>query len=158
MMDGSLRRTERKTRFRASGRALVAEDSFAGVAEAPVRKGTESMMYSIRIPDLAIGVQCPSCDQSFWASGPTGYRDDQPICDACLLASCHPLGMLLALALVTRQLANLRMEKAGDYDAALREVGVFAQVYEQVAAKNGPPRRFELPKKYQTVAADDLPL
>lgn len=156
MMDGSVGRTEKKMRFRASQRALVSEDSFVGVAATPTRKATDSTMYSIRIPDLAVGVQCPSCDQSFWASGPTGYEDDAPICDACLLASCHPLGMLLALALVTRQLANLRTEEAADYDAALREVGVFAQVYEQVAVKSGPPRRFELPEKYRTVAAEDL--
>ena len=157
MMDGFAGRMETNGRLRASQRVLVAEESFVGTPEASARRGTESTMYSIRVPAVPLGVQCPLCDQSFWASGPTGYEDDEPICDACLLASCHPLGMLLALALVIRQLANLQTEE-GDYDAALREVGVFAQVYEQVAAKSGPPRRFELPEKYRAVAVDDLPL
>ena len=134
---------------RTSQRALVAEESFLGPTTDPLRAGTDGVHYSIRVPSLAVGVRCPTCEQSFWAAGPTGYADETPICDACLLQACHPLGMLLALSLVTRQLANLSPKEGKDFESALQEVGVFARVYEQVASQEGPPRRFELPEEYR---------
>lgn len=149
MVERSAGRNEKERPFRTSHRALVAEESVLGSGSGGARDGAAGIDHSIRIPRLAHGVQCPKCQQSFWASGPTGYENELPICDACLLEVCHPLGMLLALALITRQLAHLESGQAADYDHALKEAGIFAQVYEQVASQDGPPRRFELPEKYR---------
>lgn len=146
MLDGRFE-AEGSSDFRPSPRALVAEEAFGG--SGPVDGDPSPVGYAIRVPKVPIGALCPRCATCFWASGPTGYENERAICDACLLEACHPLGMLLALALVTRQLANLSTEAGSDYDGALREVGLFAQVYEQVAAQDGPPRKFELPQPYR---------
>lgn len=157
MREGTAGESGKDVLVRTSHRALVAEESFIGPVGQAQREVPGSVMYSIRMPQAALGVQCPKCGLSFWAAGPTGYEDELPICDACLLESCHPLGMLLALALVTRQLANLQVGEGGDYDQALRETGIFAQVYEQVASQDGPPRRFELPEKYRRWDDEGIP-
>ncbi len=146
MLDGRFE-TEGTSDFRPSHRALVAEEAFGG--SGPLEEDTSPVSYAIRVPKVPIGALCPRCGTCFWASGPTGYENERAICDACLLEACHPLGMLLALALVTRQLANLSTKEGDDYDGALKEVGIFAQVYEQVAAQDGPPRKFELPQPYR---------
>ena len=152
MLDGRFD-AEGSSDFGPSHRALVAEEAFGGSIS--MDRDLSPVGYAIRVPEVPIGALCPRCDTCFWASGPTGYENERAICDACLLEACHPLGMLLALALVTRQLANLSAQEGDDYDGALQEVGLFAQVYEQVAAQDGPPRKFELPQLYRDV--QDVP-
>jgi hypothetical protein len=98
------------------------------------------VLYSIRVPEPSGEVECGSCRTRFLAAGPTGYADDDPICDLCLLVASEDLGMVLALVAVVRAFAAPPYEKSRHYWAALAEVGSFGRIYERVAARSGPPR------------------
>ena len=98
--------------------------------------------YSIRLARPSRSVHCPLCGRSFLASGPTGFRDEEPICDLCLLEKVEDLGVVLALAAVSRAFATSRYASRAEYDLALGELGAFARIYERVAARSGPPRIF----------------
>ncbi len=105
----------------------------------------EDVLYSIRIPVPAGEVRCARCRALFSAAGPTGYAEDSPICDMCLLEGCQELGMVLALVAVVRAFGRVRPSGHGDYREALNELGAFCRIYEQFAAKAGPPRIFRVP-------------
>lgn len=107
----------------------------------------EDPLYSIRMPIAPGRVSCLQCHLRFLAQGPTGFIDDQPICDMCLLEADHDLGLLMALASVTRSFGELRDVTSGEYMEALAELGAFARIYDQIAAKTGPPRTFRVPTK-----------
>ena len=98
------------------------------------------VLYSIRAPEAPEEVECGSCGTRFLAAGPTGYADDDPICDLCMLVASEELGMVLALVAVVRAFAAPPYEKSKHYWAALGEVGAFGRIYERVAARSGPPR------------------
>ncbi len=99
--------------------------------------------YTIRLASPARKVHCPHCGRHFLAAGPTGFRDEEPVCDLCLLEKVEELGMVLAMIAVVRVFAVSRYESRPEYVAALYELGGFARVYEQVAARSGPPRIFQ---------------
>ncbi len=106
----------------------------------------EAAPYSIRIPVPAGETRCGRCLSRFLAAGPTGFVEEQPICDLCLLDGSQPLGMLLALAAVVRTFGAVEPAREEDYREAAEELAVFARIYERVAAKSGPPRAFEFPE------------
>lgn len=106
--------------------------------------GHRSPVYSIRAasdPD----VSCAACGHRSTGCGPVGYRDDEPICDLCLLEGSTVLGMVLALISVTRAFAAISSKSPGEWLDPLRELGAFARVYECFAAKIGPSRLFRIP-------------
>ena len=43
---------------------------------------------------------CTECGHEIAGGGPVGYRDQQPICDACMFDGSVELGMVLALIVV----------------------------------------------------------
>lgn len=96
---------------------------------------------AIRSPLVGEWLACWSCGVDFLAAGPTGYIDDRAVCDLCLLQRHQPLGMVLALVAVSRAFANA---DPGEHAVALTELGAFARIYERLARRFGPPRRFEL--------------
>lgn len=98
------------------------------------------VLYSIRIPEVAGETECASCGAHFFAAGPTGHADEDPICDLCMLVASEGLGMALALVAVVRAFAAPPYERSEDYWEALAEVGAFGRIYERVAARSGPPR------------------
>ncbi len=105
----------------------------------------EDVLYSIRIPRPAGSARCVRCRVRFSAAGPTGYAEDLPICDMCLLEGSQQLGMVMALVAVVRAFGTVRPSNHGDYQDALGELGAFARIYERFAAKSGPPRVFRIP-------------
>jgi hypothetical protein len=109
----------------------------------------EAAPYSIRIPVPAGEACCPRCLRRFLAAGPTGFVDEQPICDLCLLDGSQPLGMLLALAAVVRTFGAVEPEREEERLEASEELAAFARIYERVAAKSGPPRAFEFPEGFE---------
>lgn len=104
------------------------------------------VLYSIRIPEMPGPVGCHHCGIRFHAAGPTGYADDEPICDLCLLESSHELGMVMGLIAVTRDFGVRPADSGEDYTEALAEFGAFARIYERFAALSGPRRIFEVPQ------------
>ncbi len=105
----------------------------------------ENVVYSIRVPQPAGEVRCPRCRVRFSAAGPTGYAEDVPICDMCLLEGSQELGMVMALVAVVRAFGTVRAASYEDYQEALSELGAFSRIYERFAAKSGPPRIFRIP-------------
>lgn len=105
----------------------------------------ENVLYSIRVPRPAGPAICARCRVRFPAAGPTGYAEDSPICDMCLLEGSQELGMVLALVAVVRAFGVVRASSHEDYQEALGELGAFARIYERFAAKSGPPRIFRIP-------------
>jgi len=112
----------------------------AGLPE-PSAQGA-SPLFSIRVPKEATVATCPYSGQRFHAAGPTAYEDDQPISDLAMLDGCHELGMLLALAAVTRACGALSLAAPEVGREALVQLAAFARVYETHAAKSGPRRPF----------------
>jgi hypothetical protein len=108
------------------------------------RLALEEVFYSIRLPKPAV-VVCGRCSTRFRAAGPTGYADEEPLCDLCFLEAEEELGMVLALVSVTRLFAVCEYASLGEYWQALAEVGAFGRLYERVAARSGPPRIFSPP-------------
>ena len=105
----------------------------------------EDVAYSIRIPEPAGPARCARCQTRFSAAGPTGYAEDRPICDMCLLEGSSQLGMVMALVAVVRAFGAVRPSSHQDYREALSELGAFSRIYERFAAKSGPPRVFRIP-------------
>ncbi len=108
-------------------------------------RALEGGLYSIQVPIYPAETECSSCELPFQAAGPTGHAGSRLICDLCLLEGCSELGMLLALASVTRAFGSLALSSREESRDALVELGAFARIYEQFAAKSGPPRSFRLP-------------
>lgn len=106
----------------------------------------EDVLYSVRIPPDPGQISCPRCGTAFRAAGPTGYADAHPICDLCLLESCHALGMVLALVTVTRGFGQLERADEQLFWESLGSLGIFARIYERFAAQSGPARSFEVPR------------
>lgn len=107
----------------------------------------EAVLYSIRLPDQPGWTDCARCGERFRAAGPTGHANDEPICDLCLLECEEQLGMVLALVAISRSYGGERHETPEEHWEALEELGAFVRVYEQVAARTGPPRQI-LPGKF----------
>ena len=99
-----------------------------------------SRLVSIRIPAKSAIVCCELCSKPFSAKGPTGYYDEQPICDRCLLESESQLGMLVALSSFTRNYARLADEEGPTANEAAGEMLAFARIYELFSARFGSPR------------------
>jgi hypothetical protein len=125
--------------------AAVADEPRASARHWISGLAVESAPYSIRIPVPAGEARCPRCLSLFLAAGPTGYVDEQPICDLCLLDGSQPLGMVLALAAVTRSFAAVDPRNEAEYREAAEALAAFARIYERVAARSGPARAFQLP-------------
>lgn len=100
--------------------------------------------YSIRIPRSSREVECPRCGLSFFAAGPTGFCAGEPVCDRCLFEGSAQLGMLLALASVTRGFGRLVPASQKHANAMLVSLGSFARTYESFASRFGPPRAFRV--------------
>jgi len=110
------------------------------------RLATASLdLYSIRIPASPGRVTCPRCRRRFLAAGPTGFADEETICDPCLLEADHQLGMVLALVAISRAFGASELETDQDYWEAISELGAFARIYERFAARHGPARSFTAP-------------
>jgi hypothetical protein len=105
---------------------------------------TQEIDFSIRIPKVRERTECSRCGKDFEAGGPTGFEDELPVCDPCLLEGSPLLGLLLALAAVTRSYGAFRSEKTEEQRLALMDYGAFARIYEHIAAKEGPARPFFL--------------
>jgi len=123
----------------------------------PGEKPRPPIRYSIRIPATLATVVCPHCRKEFPAGGPTGFAEDEAICDRCLLKADQQLGMVLALIGIVRRFAtscpldteDMRKpisQVLGGDDPGLREalgwVGAFAYVYHCFASQHGPARDF----------------
>ncbi|MEM7583541.1 MAG: hypothetical protein AAF560_09200 [Acidobacteriota bacterium] len=99
---------------------------------------------SIRIPDPAGKTRCGRCRVRFSATGPTGFSEDQPICDMCLLEGSPELGMVMAVIAVVRAFGSAQPLSREEYQEALAELGAFSRIYERFASKSGPPRAFRI--------------
>lgn len=102
-----------------------------------------SCLFSIRVPPRSAIVNCELCSKPFSAQGPTGYYDERPVCDACLLEQENQLGMLMALAIFTREYARLAAMEGEAAAEAATEMLAFARIYELFAARFGPSRPFD---------------
>ncbi len=98
-------------------------------------------LYSIRVADSP-GTLCAACCKQETGAGPVGYMDDEAICDLCLLERSTDLGLLLAIAAVSRAYAGTG-GPAGDQQEALHEFGVVARIYHLVST--WPARIFWIP-------------
>ncbi len=115
------------------------EPAAAAEAPPPVATSTAEPRYSICLAESP-GTPCALCLESTGA-GPVGYRDEDPICDRCLLDHCVELGMVIALVSLTREYGALEPESEEEWRAALAELGAFARIYERFALRSGPRRR-----------------
>ncbi len=88
---------------------------------------------------------CAACGHEFAGGAPLGLRDEEPLCDLCLLEASPQLGLMLALVSVARAYAVACGKGRKQNPEALEELGFFARVYERIAAKSGPMRRFRVP-------------
>jgi len=104
----------------------------------PLVLGTR--LLSIRVPFKSAIVSCAICSKAFSAHGPTGFCEEQPICDRCLLEQENQLGMLLALSIFTRAYAVLADREERIASEAAVEMLSFARIYELFAARFGPAR------------------
>jgi hypothetical protein len=99
---------------------------------------------SIRIPTTRESMECGHCGRTFEIGGPTGFEAEKPICDPCLLEGSPLLGVLMALAAITRTYGAFRSEKSEELRLALMDYGAFARIYEHINAKEGAARPFFL--------------
>ena len=98
-------------------------------------------LYTIRVAENP-GALCSACGSQETGAGPVGYRDDEPVCDLCLLQANSDLGLLLAVAAVVRAYAATTQDEQQE---ALAELSVFARIYHRVASQSWPPRIFRIP-------------
>lgn len=108
------------------------------------RSPSDGPVYVIR-DAVAASAVCAACGREITGSGPAGYRDDDPVCDPCLFEGNPTLGLVLALVAVNRCYGALTRGRGEELWDALKEMGIFARVYESVAAKAGPARLFRVP-------------
>ncbi|MCP3959359.1 MAG: hypothetical protein GY719_16035 [bacterium] len=100
-------------------------------------------LYSVR---FSVGPEAPcACGRNQVGRGPVGYRDEQAICDLCVLEESTELGLVLTLIAVARAFAAFGRDNPEAWLDALGELAVFVRVYELVAAKTAPPRIFRIP-------------
>ena len=109
----------------------------------PVSTQVSEPRYSIRLAESP-GTGCALCLEPTGA-GPVGYVDSEPVCDRCLLEHCVELGMVLALVAVTREYAAVETDSDDELQAGLAELGAFARIYDRIALRSGPRRRFLRP-------------
>ena len=100
--------------------------------------------YGIREAS-ASSLSCAACGDEVAAGAPVGHRGEEPLCDPCLLEGSPQLGMVQALVAVSRAYAAAARGAPEHHLELLEELGVFARVYECVAAKSGPRPDFRLP-------------
>ena len=106
--------------------------------------GSDGPVYSIR---FAVGPErACACGRNQVGSGPVGYRDEEAICDLCLLEGRIELGLVVALVSMIRAVAVYGGNCPAERLDALQYLGAFARVYEHVAARTGPLRIFRLPE------------
>jgi hypothetical protein len=105
--------------------------------------GRQVLLYSIRIPVPPACVPCADCGVMVLVAGPTGFREDKPVCDACLLEGAPDLGMVLVLVAVARLFGSLRLRDGEHQLQALLELGAFVRLYERYASRRAPTRGFE---------------
>ncbi len=105
---------------------------------------TAEPTYSIRV---ATGgpTACAACGHEVAGGAPLGLRGEEPLCDPCLLEASPQLGLVLALAAVARAFGVACRKARGQDPEALEELGLFARIYERIAAKAGPMRVFRIP-------------
>ena len=106
-------------------------------------EGDPKPIYSVRAGG-GPAVSCVACGRRFDGRSPSGYRDDAPICDSCLLQADAELGMVLAVISINRAYATLSAQGSGEWLDPLLELGAFARVYEIFAKRTGPPRIFDV--------------
>ena len=124
--------------------SLSPEADPARLLGAPSREvETPEPFYSIRVADRP-GVVCAVCGEHETGEGPVGYLGEDPICDLCLLKGSPVLGLLVAVACVTRSYGALEGGSVREQLAALRELGAFARIYEAVSAKTWVARMFQV--------------
>lgn len=102
-----------------------------------------SRLFSIRVPPIPDIVACELCSTPFSAHGPTGYYEERPICDRCLLEQDYQLGMLLVLSIFIRNSSELAAEPNPTGAEARIEMLAFARIYELFSARYGPPRSLD---------------
>ncbi len=98
------------------------------------------LTLSVRVPDAPNRVVCLRCEVQFLAAGPTGYQDQTPICDACLLENAPELGMILVLVAMARLFSAPPPPSDRGERVSLVELGAFARVYERFASERAPTR------------------
>lgn len=132
------------TRAECEGLGAALEEwteSELAVPRPRLARRVESLPHlSIRIPSPSTIARCELCGKIFPAQGPTGYYEEWPICDRCLLEHSNQLGMIMALGLFTRTYARLAAEGGVLASEAATEMLAFAKVYELFADAYGPPR------------------
>ncbi len=101
-------------------------------------------LYNIRIAHEP-GTPCAICEEAT-GSGPVGNRDDEAVCDTCILNESTDLGLVLALVSVTRALGAIPL-KTDEAHEGLAQLAAFARVYEHVAAKKAERRGLDLPNE-----------
>lgn len=102
-----------------------------------------SRLISIRVPPISDVVTCELCSKPFSAEGPTGYYEERPICDRCLLEQNPQLGMLMILSIYVRTCSELAIEPGPTGTEATVEMLAFARIYELFSARYGPPRTLD---------------
>lgn len=130
----------------ASSSAVVLTSSSPAALDDLHLEDHATRLYSIRVPSSIEEVRCHLCQLEFLAVGPTGFLGEDSICDACLLTGCQELGMLLALASVTRTFASFKGASREEYSEALAELAAFARIYDRVTSRSGPSRAFKIPE------------
>ncbi|MEM6797495.1 MAG: hypothetical protein AAF725_26240, partial [Acidobacteriota bacterium] len=72
--------------------------------------------------------------------GPTGFQDERPLCDLCMLHREGQLGMVLALIAVTRSYGSASPASVSQERADTSELMAFARIYEAFASSFAPFR------------------
>ncbi len=83
---------------------------------------------------------CTCCDTAL-GPGPTGFRDNEPLCELCMIDDSPRLGIVLMLVAMARACTQGHRR----YPAAPIFVGqlmVFARLFDNVFRREGIPSRF----------------
>lgn len=96
--------------------------------------------YRIQVVEASEEVSCAVCGALFIAAGPTGFQDDRPLCDLCMLHREGQLGMVLALVAVTRSYGGASPSSLSEEVADKAELMAFARIYETFASSFAPAR------------------
>jgi hypothetical protein len=99
--------------------------------------------FSIRMPTAPGVFPCAICNRFVAARGPTAYLNDQVVCDVCLLERESHLGMLIALASITRLYASFDENDGTAANVAAAQLLAFARIFELFARRCGPGRELD---------------
>lgn len=99
--------------------------------------------FSIKMPAVPGVFPCAICARFVAARGPTAHLDDDVVCDVCLLERESQLGMLIALASITRLYASFDENDGAAANVAAAQLLAFARIFEVFARRCGPGRELD---------------